>query len=167
MTFTAKHWIKIRRATGDDVDAITEVEKRSFPKPWSREDFEKDICDNILATYVLAETRKEVIGYAGIWVVIDEGHITNVAVHPDWRDQGIATMIILSMLDAAREKGATRFTLEVRTSNAPAIALYEKFGFRAVGIRKKYYENGEDAAIMWKYDENDKLLTSEKDAETR
>jgi ribosomal-protein-alanine N-acetyltransferase len=164
MTLTAKNWIKIRRARPEDVDAVTAVEQLSFAKPWTREDFERDIGGNILATYMLAETNRQVIAYAGIWVVIDEGHITNVAVHPDWRDQGVATMVVLSLLDAARDKGATRFTLEVRTSNAPAIKLYEKFGFRTVGYRKHYYENGEDAAIMWKYD---KTITNEDETENR
>ncbi|MDR2610639.1 MAG: ribosomal protein S18-alanine N-acetyltransferase [Clostridiales Family XIII bacterium] len=90
------------------------------------------------------------VGYAGLWVVLDEGHITNVAVDPDYRRQGIAAMLLLKLLEAAREKGAKRFTLEVKRSNAAAIALYERFGFRAAGSRKGYYEeDGEDAVIMW------------------
>jgi ribosomal-protein-alanine N-acetyltransferase len=136
------------------VDAVWALDGLCFGTPWARSDFEKDIGDNILAAYMVAETGKQLIGYAGIWVVVGEGHLTNVAVHPDWRDQGVATMLLAELLKAARQKGAERFTLEVRPSNARAVALYEKFGFHTVGYRKGYYgDNGEDAAIMWLHED--------------
>jgi ribosomal-protein-alanine N-acetyltransferase len=100
------------------------------------------------------ESNDKLVAYGGIWVVLDEGHIMNIAVHPDYRRGGLASMILLEMLKGAREKGATRFTLEVRKSNEPAIALYERFGFKKAGYRKGYYkEENEDALIMWKIDE--------------
>jgi ribosomal-protein-alanine N-acetyltransferase len=129
------------------------LERLCFKIPWARSDFEKDIGENILASYLIAETNGQLVGYAGIWVVIDEGHITNIAVHPDWRGGGVATMLLMELLETARRKGAKRFTLEMRVSNANAGALYEKFGFRTVGYRKGYYQDtGEDAAIMWLHD---------------
>jgi ribosomal-protein-alanine N-acetyltransferase len=147
------NWFKIRRAISEDAERIAELEHMCFSHPWPRADIERDIADNILAVYMTAETGDNgVIAYAGLWVVVDEAHITNVAVHPDWRGKGIASMLLLSLLDAARDKGAVRHTLEVRVGNAEAIALYEKLGFRIVGRREKYYENSEDAAIMWRYD---------------
>ena len=149
-------WIKIRKAVSEDTDDIWELEKICFPTPWSREDFSKDIGENILATYMVAVADNKLVAYAGIWVVVDEGHVTNVGVHPDYRNEGIATMLFMELIAAAREKGASRFTLEVRPSNDSAIALYEKFGFITVGYRKEYYaDNKEDALIMWLYEEED------------
>jgi ribosomal-protein-alanine N-acetyltransferase len=148
-----KNWIRIRRGTADDIDALWVLDQASFSLPWARADFERDLTDNILATYLIAETRGEIIGNAGIWVVQNECHIMTFAVAPEWRRQGIASMLMLEMLKAARLAGATCYTLEVRRSNAAALALYEKFGFESVAIRKAYYEdNKEDAIIMWKYD---------------
>jgi ribosomal-protein-alanine N-acetyltransferase len=148
-----KNWIRIRRGTADDVDALWELDKASFSLPWARADFEQDLTENVLSTYLIAESSGAVIGYAGIWVVQDECHIMTFAVADAWRKQGIASMIMNEMLAAARFAGATCYTLEVRASNVAAIALYEKFGFRSVAVRKAYYEdNKEDAVIMWKYD---------------
>lgn len=155
------NWFKIRRARPEDIDGMYRVETACFPLPWSRGDLKKDATENILAVYLVAEAAKglagnangghEIAGYAGVWVVLDEGHITNVAVHPDHRRKGVAAMLLLQLLEAAREKGAKRFTLEVKRTNEAAIALYERYGFRIVGYRKGYYrEDGEDAAVMWR-----------------
>ena len=149
-------WIRIKIAREEDVDGVWELEKICFPTPWSRAAFEKDIVENILATYMVAIADDKLVGYAGMWVVLDEGHITNIGVHPDYRHEGIATMVIMELIAAAREKGAKRFTLEVRPSNANAIALYRKFGFIPVGYRKEYYEDDkEDAMVMWLYDNDE------------
>jgi ribosomal-protein-alanine N-acetyltransferase len=145
--------VRIRRALPEDTDAVAALDRVCFRTPWARNDFEKEFTENILASYLIAESGGRLIGYAGIWVVSDEGHITNIAVHPDWRDGGIATMLLQELLRIARGKGAARFTLEVRVSNEHALALYGKFGFRTAGYRKAYYaDTGEDAAIMWLYD---------------
>jgi ribosomal-protein-alanine N-acetyltransferase len=148
-----RNWIRIRRGGGADVDALWLLDQDCFSLPWPRSDFERDLTENILATYLIAETGGEVIGYVGIWVVQDECHIMTFAVAEGWRGQGIASMLMLEMLKTARGAGATCYTLEVRASNAAALALYEKFGFESVAVRKAYYEdNKEDAVIMWKYD---------------
>jgi ribosomal-protein-alanine N-acetyltransferase len=130
------------------------LDRLCFATSWARSEFEREIGQNSLATYMVAESGGQLIGYAGIWVVVNEGHLTNIAIHHDWRTQGIATMLLAELLAVARQKGAERFTLEVRPSNANAVALYEKFGFRTAGYRKGYYgDNGEDAAIMWLYED--------------
>ena len=148
-----KNWIKIRRAKAEDTETLWELDKRCFSLPWSREDFARDLNDNILSTYLVAEADSMIIADVGIWVVLDECHIMTIAVEPDWQKQGIGTMLMLEILRYAREAGATSYTLEVRRSNKAAIALYEKFGFTISGYRRSYYEdNKEDAAIMWKYD---------------
>jgi ribosomal-protein-alanine N-acetyltransferase len=142
-------WVRIREASTDDIEAIMEVERASFTLPWSRSDIESDIGGNILSAYYVAETKGAVCGYAGIWVVCVECHIMTIAVAPEHRNAGIGTMLLMKMLDEARLRGASRHFLEVRVSNEAAIGMYEKFGFRAIDVRKAYYDdNGEDAAIM-------------------
>jgi ribosomal-protein-alanine N-acetyltransferase len=150
-------WVRIRRAMPDDIDAIMTLEEASFTSAWSRADFERDIGGNILAAYFVAETRAggaiAVVGYAGMWVVEEECHIMTIAVAPGHRQAGIGAMLLMKLLDAARLRGARRFFLEVRVSNAAAIALYEKFGFARIDVRKGYYENDrEDAAILYRED---------------
>jgi ribosomal-protein-alanine N-acetyltransferase len=147
-------WIRLRRATSEDIEEIYGLEESCFPTPWAKADMLKDLRENLLSTYMIAETAGEVIGYAALWTVLDEGHVLNVAMRPDMRGQGIATMMLSSLLEAGREKGAKSFTLEVRPSNESAIALYEKFGFKTVGVRKEYYaDNKEDALIMWLFED--------------
>ena len=91
------------------------------------------------------------VGYIGVWKIVDEGHITNVAVSPDYRRMQIGSALLKNMLEITAEEGIVRHTLEVRTGNEAAIGLYEKFGFETAGVRKGYYEdNGEDALIMWR-----------------
>jgi ribosomal-protein-alanine N-acetyltransferase len=147
-------WIRLRRATAEDIEEIYKIEESCFPTPWAKNDLLKDLKENPLATYMIAETVGEIIGYAALWTVLDEGHVLNVAMRQDMRAQGIATMLLSSLLEAGRKKGSRNFTLEVRPSNKSAIALYEKFGFKRVGTRKNYYEdNKEDAIIMWLLEE--------------
>jgi ribosomal-protein-alanine N-acetyltransferase len=144
-------WVRIRRAKPDDIDAIMAVEEECFSLPWPKGDVERDMTDNILSAYFVAETLEGalVCGYAGIWVVSDECHIMTIAVASAHREAGIGAMLLMKLLDEARVRGARRFFLEVRASNAPAIALYEKFGFRAIDVRRSYYgDNGEDAVVM-------------------
>ena len=109
--------------------------------------------ENNLAFYILAEVKEtgRIVGYAGVWLIQEEGHITNVAVHPDFRRKHIGMAIVEVMMKESRKRAGTKtFTLEARKSNTAAIELYKKFGFLEVGIRKGYYqENNEDAVIMW------------------
>lgn len=141
----------IRQAGEWDIDAISSLEKICFTVPWSRDSIARELTENDMAFYIVAELNGQVVGYAGMWHIVDEAHITNVAVLPEQRNKHIATAIIAVMIQFSEEKGIRRFTLEVRSSNEPAKALYRNFGFKEEGLRKGYYEdNGEDAVIMWR-----------------
>ena len=111
------------------------------------------MTENPRAFYIVAELDEKVVGYAGLWWIGDEGHITNVAVRPGYRHRHIGNGIIQVMIDFTTQEGIMHHTLEVRRSNLPAISLYEKFGFVVEGVRKEYYANNkEDALIMWRHD---------------
>ncbi|MBE3583352.1 MAG: ribosomal protein S18-alanine N-acetyltransferase [Limnochordaceae bacterium] len=134
-----------------DLDQILRVERLSFTTPWSRAAFLSELLENDRARYVVARVGDQVVGYTGMWLVVDEGHVTNVAVHPHWRNMGVATQLLTALMDIARQNGLRRMTLEVRKSNIVAHTLYEKLGFKDAGIRRGYYQdNNEDAIIMWK-----------------
>lgn len=141
----------IRQASACDVSDIAELDKICFSVPWSRESFWHEISENNAALYIVAEKDKMIVGYAGIWLIAGEGHITNVAVHPDYRRRHIGEAMISVLISESEAAGAEAQTLEVRRSNSAAQGLYAKFGFCAEGIRKGYYEdNKEDAVIMWR-----------------
>jgi ribosomal-protein-alanine N-acetyltransferase len=143
--------IKIVPTLLEHIDDIMLVERLSFKIPWSRESITEEIIKNKLARYFSVKVNDRVVGYAGMWCVLDEGHITNVAVHPEFRNIGLGVMLIESLIGAAKSEGVSRLTLEVRKSNTTAQNLYRKFGFEECGVRKSYYaDNGEDAIIMWK-----------------
>lgn len=145
--------IEVLKMTLDQIDEIMVVENLSFRIPWSRDAFVQEITNNKFAEYFAAKVDGRVVGYAGMWKVIDEGHITNVAVHPDYRGNGVGKALIEHLINVAKNGGITRMTLEVRKSNLTAQGLYGKFGFKACGFRKAYYaDNNEDAMIMWKDD---------------
>jgi ribosomal-protein-alanine N-acetyltransferase len=133
----------------DDLDAVQAIERASFTSPWPPNAYRSELESNRLATYLVARVGEDVVGYGGMWLMVDEGHITTFAVHPTWRRQRIGERLLLAFLDLASDRGAHEATLEVRLSNLPARRLYEKFGFRPVGLRPRYYsDNGEDALIM-------------------
>lgn len=143
--------LTIRQAEAKDVYAISEMDKRCFTMPWSYAAFEQEIAGNDMALYIVAEIEGQIVGYAGLWLILDEGHITNVAVHPDFRRRAVGKALLSVLIRASEEDGAMRHTLEVRASNEAAIRLYEGFGFRKYGLRRRYYEdNDEDAIIMWR-----------------
>ncbi|MGE5484101.1 MAG: ribosomal protein S18-alanine N-acetyltransferase [Ignavibacteriales bacterium] len=136
-----------------DLDAVQEVEQQSFPTPWSRKAFWCELTQNIYAHYIVVRVGGVVAGYGGMWVILDEAHVTNIAVDPAYRGHGLGRRIMLELMERARSRGATRMTLEVRKSNEVARRLYEKLGFVAKGIRRGYYADlKEDAIIMWKND---------------
>lgn len=140
----------IRGMRYDDLNQITEIEKICFSLPWSKDSFEQEL-KNELAYYQCAEENGKILGYMGMWKIIDECHITNVAVLPEGRNRGIASMLISKMIEICRCSEIQNMTLEVRESNLPAINLYKKFGFTSVGKRPRYYMKPmEDAIIMWK-----------------
>ena len=133
----------------NDIDGVFEVEKNCFEDYWSKDSFKKELSNN-LAKYLVAKIDNKVVGYVGIWFVVDEGHITNVAVHEDYRGQKIGDQLIKELVQVCKNNKIISMTLEVRVSNVVAQNLYKKYGFKLSGIRKEYYsDNKEDAMIMW------------------
>ena len=134
------------------IAGVCEVENKSFAVPWTERMF-YDELKNPLARYVVLLDKQNpgnVIAYVGYWKIFDEGHITNVAVHPEWRGKKGATYLLRQMMQLAASEGMKDMTLEVRRSNLAAQGLYTKLGFAVEGVRPNYYEdNGEDALIMW------------------
>ena len=132
------------------IKGIISIERSCFTIPWSNDSFMQEL-KNEIAYYIVAVQDGNVIGYGGMWIILDEAHITNVAVSPQLQRQGIAKMIIERLIECAEEANVFSMTLEVRMSNHPAISLYRKYDFEDAGIRKEYYENNnEDALIMWR-----------------
>jgi len=135
----------------EDIDELMEVELCSFPDPWSPELFQQEI-KNRLAHYFTVRKEGRLVAYGGMWFIVDEAHITNIAVHEDHRNQGIGASLLTKMIDYAKIRKMKHMTLEVRVSNQKAQSLYEKYGFNSQGHRPHYYlDNDEDAIIMWKH----------------
>lgn len=133
----------------DDVAAVHEIERLSFRTPWPAYAFEQELKGNRLARYVVARAGDTVVGFAGVWAMADDAHITTFGVHPDWRRQAIGRQLLLNLAELSLAIGAKRMTLEVRASNEAAQALYRALGFEVVGRRPGYYtDDGEDALIM-------------------
>lgn len=143
--------IAVREATISDIEAIVALEETCFSTPWSRDSLYKDMTENPRVMYLIAESGGEVLGYMGLWQIMDEGHINNVAVFPAYRRRHVASKILSTMLELSEKRGIRSHTLEVRTGNAAAQKLYRNFGFAEEGLRKGYYEDtAEDALIMWR-----------------
>ena len=134
----------------DDIDQVMVVEDKSFTIPWSRESFYNEIITNQFAVYLVLEDEGRVIGYCGVWIVIDEAHITNIALLPEYRGRKLGEALLRKIIEVAIERGAKTMTLEVRMSNMIAQSLYRKLGFQGGAIRNSYYtDNYEDALVMW------------------
>ena len=144
--------MRTRFAEEKDLPAMAEIERRCFHTPWSEESLRDDLTGNPLSVYMVLEAESgDVAGYMSLWRILDEGHINNVAVLPEYRRRGGASEMLEFMLEYSEKNGISSHTLEVRVSNEGAIGLYGKFGFKEAGVRKGYYEdNGEDALIMWR-----------------
>lgn len=143
--------VVIRRMTIEDISQVAAIEKESFSMPWSEKSFADALADdnNI---YVVALFEDNIVGYCGMWGCAGEGQIYNVCVSKAMRGKGIGKDLFKSFLEEGKNVGLTAFTLEVRVSNKNAISLYEKYGFENAGIRKNFYDNPkEDAMIMWLY----------------
>ena len=135
----------------EDIDQIMSIEEEAFATPWSRQAFESELEPDSKACYMVACDGNTVLGYMGAWFIVDEAHITNIAIHFAHRRRGIGNSLISSFVSYCAARGLKRMTLEVRVSNEAAIGLYKKHGFRALGLRKAYYsDNNEDAYLMWK-----------------
>lgn len=132
--------------------AVLAIEEQVQPRPWSERIFLAELAQANRA-YLIARNGATIVGFAGVLHVVDEGHITNVAVAPSWQRRGVATRLLLELCRTCAERGTRQLTLEVRVSNTGAQALYRRFGFAPGGMRKAYYpDNREDALVMWAHD---------------
>lgn len=142
--------LEFRRMEEKDLDEVMQIEQSSFSVPWTRQDFIQSI-EKPTAIYMVAVEDGHIKGYCGLWGVVDEGQINNVAVSLQERGRNIGTRLLEALFVEGEKLGLNAYTLEVRVGNAPAIALYKKLGFKEAGIRKNYYKvPDEDALIMWK-----------------
>ena len=146
-----KSFIKIEPMQKDYLDEVMVVEEKAYgPHHWSKESFFNELNSELAKYYCAFNEKGELTGYAGCWQILEEAHITNIAVSPDYRRQHIGEALLTTIIESSRKAMVKYITLEVRVSNAPAIALYEKYGFKSLGVRKGYYQNNdEDALIMW------------------
>lgn len=146
--------IILREMTLSDIEEVSLIERETFPIPWTKGAFEKEISNNQLAVYLVAEVDNKVAGYGGFWKIIDEAHITNIAVKKDYQGKKIGDAILMGIVDYCDTNYIPYITLEVRLSNIVAQNLYKKYGFLPNGIRPNYYtDNNEDALIMWRKNE--------------
>jgi ribosomal-protein-alanine N-acetyltransferase len=130
--------------------AVVRIEEEAYPRPWSAGLFLSELAQRSSRRYTVGSIGPIVVGYAGLMMVDDEGHVTTLTVDPGWHHRGVGTVLLLDLARAAPGLGVRHLTLEVRVGNEPAQALYRRFGFAPVGVRKNYYaETGEDAIIMW------------------
>lgn len=137
----------------EDLDTILPLEREAFADPWTRRMYFSDLTDNPLATYRVIRSGNgsdvpPILGWGGFWLLVDEAHIATIAAHPQYRGCGLGQWLMIALLDKAQERGARVATLEVRISNLSAQKLYDKLGFDVVGMRRKYYRDGEDGLIM-------------------
>lgn len=133
--------------------SVLRIEQQVYPRPWSMGLFMSELGFRAGRVYLVAKVDGIVVGYGGVMLVADDGHITTLAVDPAWHRNGIGARLLLALGDAAVERGARNLTLEVRISNRPAQELYRRYGFVPAGIRKGYYvETNEDALVMWAND---------------
>ncbi len=141
--------ILFKVADSSHVDQMHEIEEAVFPVPWSYESLAQDVCEHEISVYIVGLCGAEVVSYAGLWYVLEESHVTNIAVKVGYRRRGIGKEMLKILCDSARVLNVKTMTLEVRESNENAIAMYEKAGFIKVNRRKRYYtDNQEDAIIM-------------------
>ncbi|WP_239618797.1 ribosomal protein S18-alanine N-acetyltransferase [Cohnella mopanensis] len=134
----------------NDIGAIVEIEQEAFTAPWSAEAFRNELTNNLFAKYMIMESDNDIIGYGGMWLIIDEAHVTNIAIRSQFQGMGYGRSLLSELMKTAHYLGARRMTLEVRVSNERAQSLYRKMGFSPSGVRPAYYsDNMEDALIMW------------------
>ena len=138
----------VRQMTNEDVERVYQLSQECFSEPWSLESIQKEVS-NPVASYFVAESDHQIIGYGGLWHVLDEGDIINIAVNSQYRRQGIGQAILKKLLEEAEQKALCVLHLEVREGNEAAIHLYKKHGFEVIAVRKGYYHHPlEDALIM-------------------
>ncbi|TMK57916.1 MAG: ribosomal-protein-alanine N-acetyltransferase [Actinobacteria bacterium] len=146
----AVHVVPMKRR---HVRSVIAIEQQVYPRPWSASIFLSEIALRSTRAYFVARIGRDVVGYAGLMMTMEDGHVTTIAVHPRWHRARIGTRLLLALAREARERGARNLTLEVRLSNKGAQELYRRFGFAPVGVRKGYYADlDEDALVMWSHD---------------
>ena len=144
------HLVPMRRR---HLRSVLRIEAQVYPRPWSLSLFMSELALRTSRAYYVARVGGSVVGYCGLMLIGEDAHVTTIAVDPAWHRHKIATRLLLNLAEEARKRGASNLTLEVRVSNHPAQALYQRFGFRPAGIRKNYYvESNEDALVMWAED---------------
>jgi ribosomal-protein-alanine N-acetyltransferase len=132
------------------VRQVLRIEQQVYPRPWSASLFHSELALRSTRSYFVARVGRDVVGYTGLMMTLDDGHITTIAVDPKWHRHGIGTRLLLVLARTAIERGAANLTLEVRMSNTGAQEMYRQFGFAPVGVRKNYYQEvNEDALVMW------------------
>ncbi len=143
--------ITIKPMTQADIENVIAIEAASYGEHhWSKESFFNELSNELAKYYCAFDNNGNLMGYAGTWQILEEAHLTNIAVSPDFRRRKVAESLLAVVIDECRKNGIKYITLEVRVSNTPAINLYEKYGFKSLGTRKGYYQNNnEDALIMW------------------
>lgn len=143
--------IEITEMTSDDIEEVVKIEEEAYGEHhWSKSSFYDEMQNNLAKYYCARTSTGEIAGYVGTWHIIDEGHITTIAVKNNYKRQHIGESLIVKILDDCYREGIKYLTLEVRVSNTAAIGLYTKYGFNSLGTRKGYYQdNNEDALIMW------------------
>jgi ribosomal-protein-alanine N-acetyltransferase len=146
------HLVPMRRR---HLRSVVRIEAQVYPRPWTHSLFVSELALRSSRAYFVAKVGREIVGYAGLMMSLTDGHVTTIAVDPEWHRHGIGTRLLLALAREAVARGAAALTLEVRLSNRGAQELYNRFGFTAVGVRKGYYaDTGEDALVMWAYDVN-------------
>ena len=141
--------VRVDHMQTGDIAAVHAIESACFPTPWPPYAFRQELESNGMAHYLVERVGERIIAYAGVWLMVDEAHVTTFAVLPAYRRRGLGGRLLVELLEMCRDLGASVLTLEVRLSNAAARGLYQQFGFRPVGVRPRYYsDDGEDALIM-------------------
>lgn len=142
--------MEIAPMTDADLTEVVQIETLSFPSTWPQNAFSNEIHENKLAHYFVGRVDGKVVAYGGIWVILEDSHITTIAVHPQARGKRYGELMLLHLLDETIAKGASWITLEVRETNTVAQNLYRKYGFTIVSTRRGYYsDNNENALVMW------------------
>lgn len=143
--------IRIKPMEKSDIDSVIAIEEKAYgPHHWSKESFMGELSNELAKYFSVFSENGDLIAYCGCWQILEEAHITNIAVDPDFRQKHIGEAMLKTIIDECYKNMAKYITLEVRVGNKPAIGLYEKYGFKSLGTRKGYYQdNNEDALIMW------------------
>lgn len=141
--------VNVRTLEEKYLDGIVAIENESFSSPWSKQSYKNEINNPVAEYIVFTDFNDSVVAYGGYWSICDEADITNIAVKKEFRKQRLGQDLLSLLISSAKEKNLRAVTLEVRSSNTPAINLYKKQGFVSFGTRPHYYPDGEDALIMW------------------